>query len=231
MNSIEKELQKATGVKPKPKEKRSAYLDRLSDEADKLDERDFDKLSKKAQDWVNEASAEADEAKNRGRDPKIADFDDGGEAFDEVEKPTKKANSDEDEEPAKEETTAAAAEAAGETDEDTDVKTKKGKAAKPTKADKTTEAKAPAKETKKAAPAKAAKANGAKKGNGEIRPGSKNEKLLNLISKSGGATLKEALKATGWKECRGTMRNLAKRVGKEVKVIKAEGKETRYAAV
>lgn len=67
-------------------------------------------------------------------------------------------------------------------------------------------------------------------GNGAPRPGSKNEKLLNLITKPGGATLAEMLKATGWKECRGTASVIARKAGLKLESIKEEGKATRWAA-
>lgn len=62
------------------------------------------------------------------------------------------------------------------------------------------------------------------------REGSKAAKLLALISRPGGATLTEMLNATGWKECRGTALTLAKKAGKTLTLIKAEGKANRWQA-
>lgn len=92
------------------------------------------------------------------------------------------------------------------------------------------------KQEKKMAKAKKATKKNAKKterklADGRPRENSKAGKLLALIERKGGATFKEMQKVTGWKEMRGTASDLAKRVGKTLKMIKAEGKETRWAAV
>lgn len=95
---------------------------------------------------------------------------------------------------------------------------------------------AAAKKTKSKKPAKAKTAKAPKvakaktNGNGLPREGSKNAKLLGLISRPGGATLAEMLKATGWKECRGTASVLAKVIGKKLTLIKEEGKAKRWEA-
>lgn len=167
MNAIEKELQKATGVKPKKGEPRSKYLDRLSDEADKLDDPDFEKLSEGAQKWVSDASAEADKAKNAGRDALIYDFDE------EVEEPKTKstAKPEKDAEPE--------AGDAGEPNEDDEAVAtkKKGKAAPK---------KAAAKETKAAKPAKSAKTNGASaEGYKGHRAGSRKEQAHKMFDELG----------------------------------------------
>lgn len=109
-------------------------------------------------------------------------------------------------------------EPASEPQQETDMATKTAKKTKAPKAPKEKTAKAP--KEKKAR----------KESNGAPRPGSKNEKLLNLILKPGGATLAEMLKATGWKECRGTASVLARKAGKQLESIKEEGKATRWAA-
>lgn len=111
------------------------------------------------------------------------------------------------------------AEPASEPQQETDMETK-------TKAKKAKTPKAP--KEKKAKVAKAPKAR--KESNGAPRPGSKNEKLLNLLLKPGGATLAEMLKATGWKECRGTANVLARKAGKKLTILKEEGKANRWAA-
>lgn len=164
-SKIEQELQKATGVKPKKGESRQGYLHRLAKEAfDKLPDATFNKLSKAAQGWVNDASEEWDEAVERGlkeTDAKLAEFPD-------AEKEPAVAEETKDDGAA----TIAAEDGEGEEadaeDEDEDtVAQKKGKAA-PKKTARKVSARAKAqekmaakaKETK--APAKkAAKANGA----------------------------------------------------------------------
>jgi hypothetical protein len=45
------------------------------------------------------------------------------------------------------------------------------------------------------------------------REGTKNRKLLDLMARPGGATMAELLKATGWKRCTGTMRDVARDYG------------------
>ena len=80
MNAVEKELQKATGVTPKPGEKRSKYLDRISSEAEKLSDAKYNALSEGAQKWLDAAAEEYKKATARGKDPLIEDFEDDGSA-------------------------------------------------------------------------------------------------------------------------------------------------------
>jgi hypothetical protein len=64
------------------------------------------------------------------------------------------------------------------------------------------------------------------------REGSKAAKVLNLLKRSSGATLKELTKATGWQahSLRGFMSGaLGKRMGLTVTSTKAENKERRYS--
>ena len=62
--------------------------------------------------------------------------------------------------------------------------------------------------------------------------GSKTAKVLDLVKRSGGATLKELTKATGWQahSVRGFLSGaLGKKMGLTVKSTKAEGGERRYS--
>jgi hypothetical protein len=97
---------------------------------------------------------------------------------------------------------------------------------------------APSKATsgKKARPAKKAtkgrkSARSPKKATGS-RQGSKTAKVLDLVKRSGGATLKELTKATGWQahSVRGFLSGaLGKKMGLTVASTKAEGGERRYS--
>jgi hypothetical protein len=82
--------------------------------------------------------------------------------------------------------------------------------------------------------AAARKANGANGSGptGAPREGTKAAKLLELVTRSGGATFAEMQKATGWKEMRGTALTLAARVGKTLSSVKdPDGKKaTRWVA-
>jgi hypothetical protein len=89
---------------------------------------------------------------------------------------------------------------------------------------------------KKASPAKRAtkgarSAQSPKKATG-ARQGSKTAKVLDLLQHSGGATLKELMKATGWQahSVRGFLSGaLGKKMRLTVKSTKAEGGERRYS--
>ena len=64
------------------------------------------------------------------------------------------------------------------------------------------------------------------------RPGTKTAKVLGLLQRSGGASLKELRKATGWQahSVRGFLSGtLGKRMGLAVASTKAEGEERRYS--
>lgn len=95
MNKVEKELQDATDVTPKKGEDRGDYLRRMMKAIAALSEKEWDGLSKEAQDWYN-ANAEArNVAKKAGKDiPDPTDF----EAEDEP-PARRRANADEDDEP------------------------------------------------------------------------------------------------------------------------------------
>ena len=88
----------------------------------------------------------------------------------------------------------------------------------------------------KASPAKkanagATSAKSAKKA-ASARPGSKTAKVLDLLRRSGGATLKELRKATGWQahSVRGFLSGaLGKKMGLAVTSTKAEDEERRYS--
>ena len=87
-----------------------------------------------------------------------------------------------------------------------------------------------AKSAKKAAPAKKGP-KGAKKANA-ARAGSKTAKILDLLKRSGGATMKELMKATGWQahSVRGFLSGtVGKKMGLTVTSIKAEDGERSYA--
>jgi hypothetical protein len=89
---------------------------------------------------------------------------------------------------------------------------------------------------KQASPAKKAtkgakSAKSPKKANG-ARQGSKTAQVLDLLKRSGGATLKELMKATGWQahSVRGFLSGaLGKKMGLTVTSIKAEDEERRYS--
>jgi hypothetical protein len=93
-----------------------------------------------------------------------------------------------------------------------------------------------AKSGKKASPAKKdakgrKSARSPKKATGS-RQGSKTAKVLDLVKRSGGATLKELTKATGWQahSVRGFLSGaLGKKMGLTVKSTKAEGGERCYS--
>ena len=93
-----------------------------------------------------------------------------------------------------------------------------------------------AKSGNKASPAKKAtkgrkSARSPKKATGS-RQGSKTAKVLDLVKRSGGATLKELTKVTGWQahSVRGFLSGaLGKKMGLTVKSTKAEGGERRYS--
>ncbi len=64
------------------------------------------------------------------------------------------------------------------------------------------------------------------------RQGSKTAKILDLLKRSGGATLKELMKATGWQahSVRGFLSGaLGKKMGLTVTSTKAEDEERRYS--
>ena len=101
--------------------------------------------------------------------------------------------------------------------------------AKATSDKKTTPAKKPAKAAKAAKPAKTAKP--AKRESG-ARQGSKTEKVLDLLKRPKGATLKELLKATGWQphSLRGFLSGtVGKRMGLTVTSAKGEDGERSYS--
>ena len=93
-----------------------------------------------------------------------------------------------------------------------------------------------AKSGKKASPAKKASkgrksAKSPKKAT-DVRQGSKTAKVLGLLKRSGGATLKELMKATGWQahSVRGFLSGaLGKKMGLTVTSTKAEDGERRYS--
>jgi len=93
-----------------------------------------------------------------------------------------------------------------------------------------------AKSGKKATPAKKAakspkSAKSPKKATG-VRQGSKTAKVLDLLKRSGGATLKQLTTATGWQShsVRGFLSGaLGKKMGLRVASTKAEGGERRYS--
>lgn len=72
--TVEQELQEATGVKPKAKEKRQDYLKRLHGAASEIDDDGWKGLSTPAQKWCNEATKAFD------ADDDIPDFEGAGEA-------------------------------------------------------------------------------------------------------------------------------------------------------
>jgi len=97
----------------------------------------------------------------------------------------------------------------------------------PSKAKSANKASPPKKATKGAKSAKSPK----KKATG-ARQGSKTAKVLDLLKRSGGATRKELMKATGWQShsVRGFMSGvLGKKMGLTVTSTKAEDGERRYS--
>ena len=94
-----------------------------------------------------------------------------------------------------------------------------------------------AKSGKKATPAKKAhtgakSAQSSKKKTTVARQGSKTAKVLNLLKRSGGASLKELRKATGWQahSVRGFLSGaLGKKMGLTVTSTKAADQERRYS--
>jgi hypothetical protein len=82
---------------------------------------------------------------------------------------------------------------------------------------------------KKAGPIK--KAERSRKNGGVVRQGSKTAKILALLKRPGGATLKEIMKATGWQphSVRGFLSGtLRKKMGIRVDSIKRDDKERTY---
>ena len=75
---------------------------------------------------------------------------------------------------------------------------------------------------KKAKAPKAAKAAGA----GGMRAGSKQETVYKLLTRVSGATLEEAVKATGWKSC--SLKTWGKKFGLKVSKEKQKDGTTRY---
>ena len=93
---------------------------------------------------------------------------------------------------------------------------------KPRSRKKTTPAKKVSKAPKKATSAKAESA----------RKGSKTAKVLDLLKRPGGATIKELMKATGWlpHSVRGFLSGtVGKKMGRRVESTKAEGGERSYS--
>lgn len=100
MDDMEKKLIEVTGVKPKAKEKRQAFLERLIEGAEKLEDDQWDKLPEPAQKWVNAG------IKNLKAEKDVADFkgaaaDEGDDEKTETKpkataKPTKPKGKDED---------------------------------------------------------------------------------------------------------------------------------------
>ena len=93
---------------------------------------------------------------------------------------------------------------------------------------------APAKSAKKAIPAKRrAQSQGAKRAKpAGAREGSKSAKVLALLKRSGGATLKELIKATGWQphSVRGYISGaVGKKMGLAVNSNKSDDGERRYS--
>jgi hypothetical protein len=90
---------------------------------------------------------------------------------------------------------------------------------------------------KKATPAKKAdtgrkSAKPGKKASAEARSGSKTAKVLALLKRTGGASGKELMKATGWQahSVRGFLSGvIAKKMGMTVKSVKTETGERRYS--
>ncbi len=95
MSKIEKELSEVTEVSPKRGEDRSAFLDRIVVAVSKLSDKDWDGLSKDAQDWFNDAA----DAKNAKKE--VPDFPDLKEAVKEEKTTTRRRAAAEDEDEAK----------------------------------------------------------------------------------------------------------------------------------
>jgi Protein of unknown function (DUF3489) len=63
------------------------------------------------------------------------------------------------------------------------------------------------------------------------RPGSKKAKLLALVQRTGGATMKEMLSSIGWKACRGTLGVVVAAAKMKLTMVKGEdGKASRWFA-
>lgn len=100
MAKIEAELVKATGVKQKAKEDQQDYFARLIEKTQDLENDEWDKLSNKAQSWVN-AGAKVQNAEKGDEIPNFADADNSGDdAEDDKDdkKPAKKGKAAKDEE-------------------------------------------------------------------------------------------------------------------------------------
>jgi hypothetical protein len=94
----------------------------------------------------------------------------------------------------------------------------------------------PARSGKKATPAKKAhkgakSAKPPKKKTTGVRQGSKTAKVLDLLKRFGGASVKELRKATGWQahSVRGFLSTLGKKMGLAVTSTKAANEERRYS--
>ncbi len=211
MNEVEKELRAASKVAPKKGEAEQAYLKRLFDKANGLDDAGWKALSEEAQLWCNAAS-EARETKSD-----IPGFGTTEEAEDEED--SKKAEQVEETESEAE-------------DEDTEVKVKstkaksakkstaKAKTAKPAKAAKPTE--------KAAKAAKAKPTTKAKSGNGAgPRKGSLTAKVAEMLQAKKGCTRADILGATGWPSV--SVQQLAANAGLKLRKVK-EGRIFRYHA-
>jgi len=104
-----------------------------------------------------------------------------------------------------------------------------------TRAQKPREAASKGKSGKKATPAKKgtkAPKKAAKAKPEGVRQGSKTEKILDLLKRSGGATLAEIMKATGWQphSVRGFISGtLGKKMGLKVESVKGEDGERTYS--
>ncbi len=107
----------------------------------------------------------------------------------------------------------------------------KGTKKAPVRAQRANVAPSKAKSAKKATHAKKAP-KGPKKGTGAARDGSKSAKVLDLLKRPDGATLKELMKATGWQphSVRGFLSGaIGKKMGLTVASEKGEDGERRYS--
>jgi hypothetical protein len=62
------------------------------------------------------------------------------------------------------------------------------------------------------------------------RAGTKAAKLLALCQRKGRATMAQMLKATGWKACLGTAKQVAVAAGKTFEIVRASGKANLWVA-